>query len=936
MLRLLISLGNSFLFTMNYLTQYREAIRRGEIRAGYDMIDELDRLIADLDDPQYRYDTAAAELRIDFIENCVKLTKAPFYGKPMKLLLWEKAFIEVVYSFEIHDIDSGEWVQRFQEILLLICRKNGKALSLDTPIPTPNGWKTMGDIKKGDYVFGRDGKPTKVLDTFGLFYKPMYRVTFEDGTTIKACKDHLWTVQTKCSRRACSYVPTSDRKLSKPEYRDNNGWYETTTEEISKDFARVRADGKGTEYKYRVPLAEAVEYPHKDLPLDPYTLGVWLGYGCKNHTGITCSDIDRDEMIKNLTEQGHVCKWTKSPPHAGTIWIDTLQPEGNKTLEALKKISVYKNKHIPEMYMFSSIEQRRELLMGLMDTDGTCNKAGQCEFTQKNKDLAYQVVELVRSLGIKATINEKNAKCNGKDCGIVYRIRFYVDKQNSCFKLKRKHERLKEHLADRMKAKSIVNVEPIPIEPSKCIAVDNTEHLYLAGDYTTTHNTELIAALLLTELIIGGVGIDIVCSGMDDGTADLCYTAIDTMRLLIDPKSVDTWRNQKGIKCFANNNHIYKLANSTRQREGRNIDIAALDEVWSLPADGDIYKSIQQSTSVKDSYKIFMFGSEGFVADGFLDRKRTEYTAIVRGEDDSEVSKRKLPWIYTQDSEQEVWDTNADGINPNWEKSNPSIGTIKKWTYLRDRVEEARASKVDRVFVLSKDFNFKQSAAAVWLGTEDYTYAEYFEPDEFMGALCLGAVDMSETTDMTSARVVVMRAGDPHKYIIQHYWIPESKLDNSDDKQAGAHYADWAREGKLTICEGNDIDLTLVADWFYKLYCDYGLRLYKCGYDVKFSKDFLRRMDEYGFDCEMVIQNAVTLSNAMKLCEADFKAQLIRYNQNPVDRWCLGNAGMQADKYGNCMAVKIQPSMRIDGAVTFIILYEMIRRYRTDFKAAVK
>lgn len=558
----------------NYLIQYREAIRRGEIRAGYDMIDELDRLIADLEDPQYRYDTAAAELRIDFIENCVKLTKAPFYGKPMKLLLWEKAFIEVVYSFEIRDIDSGEWVQRFQEILLLICRKNGKS--------------------------------------------------------------------------------------------------------------------------------------------------------------------------------------------------------------------------------------------------------------------------------------------------------------------------------------------------------------------------ELIAALLLTELIIGGVGIDIVCSGMDDGTADLCYTAIDTMRLLIDPKSVDTWRNQKGIKCFANNNHIYKLANSTRQREGRNIDIAALDEVWSLPADGDIYKSIQQSTSVKDSYKIFMFGSEGFVADGFLDRKRTEYTAIVRGEDDSEVSKRKLPWIYTQDSEQEVWNTNTDGINPDWEKSNPSIGTIKKWTYLRDRVEEARASKVDRVFVLSKDFNFKQSAAAVWLGTEDYTYAECFEYDEFLGALCLGAVDMSETTDMTSARVVVMRAGDPHKYIIQHYWIPESKLDNSDDKQAGAHYADWAREGKLTICEGNDIDLTLVADWFYKLYCDYGLRLYKCGYDVKFSKDFLRRMDEYGFDCEMVIQNAVTLSNAMKLCEADFKAQLIRYNQNPVDRWCLGNAGMQADKYGNCMAVKIQPSMRIDGAVTFIILYEMIRRYRTDFKAAVK
>lgn len=558
----------------NYLIQYREAIRRGEIRAGYDMIDELDRLIADLDDTQYRYDTADAEMRIDFIEHCVKLTKAPFYGKPMTLLPWEKALIEVVYSFKIRDIDSGEWVCRFQEILLIIARKNGK--------------------------------------------------------------------------------------------------------------------------------------------------------------------------------------------------------------------------------------------------------------------------------------------------------------------------------------------------------------------------TELIAALLLTELIIGGVGVDIVCSGMDDGTADLCYTAIDTMRLLIDPKQVDTWRNQKGIKCFANNNHIYKLANSTRQREGRNIDIAALDEVWSLPADGDIYKSIQQSTSVKNSYKIFMFGSEGFVNDGFLDRKRAEYIKIVRGEDDGEASKRKLPWLYTQDNEREVWDTNGDGINPDWEKSNPSIGRIKKWTYLRDRVEEARGSKVDRIFVLSKDFNFKQNAAAVWLGIEDYTYDEYFEYDEFIGALCLGAVDMSETTDMTSARLVVMRKGDPHKYIIQHYWIPESKLDNSDDKLAGAKYSDWARAGLLTIVPGNDIDLTLVADWFYQVYKDFGFRLYKCGYDVKFSKEFLKRMNEYGFDCEMVQQNALTLSNAMKLCEADFKAQLVRYNQNPVDRWCLGNAAMQTDRLGNCMAVKIQPCMRIDGAVTFIILYEMFRRYRTELTNSLK
>ena len=123
-----------------------------------------------------------------------------------------------------------------------------------------------------------------------------------------------------------------------------------------------------------------------------------------------------------------------------------------------------------------------------------------------------------------------------------------------------------------------------------------------------------------------------------------------------------------------------------------------------------------------------------------------------------------------------------------------------------------------------------------------------------------------------------------------------------------------------------------MADWFYSLYTDYGIRLIKVGYDVKYAKEFLKRMDNYGFDCELVAQNKITLSNAMKLVEADLKSQLINYNENPVDRWCLGNASMEIDNLGNVMAVKInnQAGRRIDGAVTLIILYEIYRRYRTE------
>jgi phage terminase large subunit-like protein len=450
--------------------------------------------------------------------------------------------------------------------------------------------------------------------------------------------------------------------------------------------------------------------------------------------------------------------------------------------------------------------------------------------------------------------------------------------------------------------------------------------------------SELIAAMQLTELILGREGSDIVCSGMDDGTADLAYQAIDTMRLMIDPKQVDTWRNQKGIKCLVNGSHIYKLSASTRQREGRNIDYAGIDEVWSLPADGDIYKSIQQSTSVKENYKIVMFGSEGFVVDGFLDKKRDEYSKIIAGEDDTEAAKRKLPWMYTQDSEQEIWQTDGDGISAAWEKSNPSIGKIKKFGYLRDRVDEARKSRVDRVFVLCKDFNIKQATAAAWLMPEDYRYTATYNIDELRGCICLGAVDLSETTDMTSARVLIVRKDDNTRYILQHYWIPEGKLESSDDKNAGAQYRPWAQDGLLTICEGNDIDLTLVADWFYELYKQYGIMLYKCGYDVRFSREFVAKMESYGFECEVVLQSKQTLSNAVKLCENDFRSRLINYNENPVDMWTLGNAALEVDNYGNCQIVKIkgQPGKRIDGAVTYSIVYEMFRRYRSDIIALAK
>ena len=446
--------------------------------------------------------------------------------------------------------------------------------------------------------------------------------------------------------------------------------------------------------------------------------------------------------------------------------------------------------------------------------------------------------------------------------------------------------------------------------------------------------SETCSALGLSEFFLGNAGSDIVCSSNDDNQASIIYDAIDTMRLLIDPDQVDSKRNQRFILNKANNSKILKLSDRTRNKEGRNIDVAFLDESHEM-ADNIIAKSVEQSQSLKDEPLFINLTTEGFVVDGYLDDELKKARKIIAGEDDGIMAERTLAWLYTQDSEQEIWQNRAS-----WVKSNPSLGIVKKWSYLDEQVDIAKNSKADRIFVLCKDFNVKQNSAQSWLNIEDYDYKAVYDLEAFRGCICLGAVDLSETTDLTCAKVLMMKPEDKTKYIHTMYFIPESKLDNSDDRNAGAKYKEWAEQKLITITEGNDIDLSKVADWFYSLYKDYNIRLWKCGYDQKFAKDFLNRMEFYGWsrasgEMDMVLQNAQTLSNAIKLLEADLTHQLVNYNDNEVDKWCLKNACLKVDNIGQCLIIKAEPSKRIDGAVCEAILYEMYRRNRTEWRQMI-
>ena len=444
--------------------------------------------------------------------------------------------------------------------------------------------------------------------------------------------------------------------------------------------------------------------------------------------------------------------------------------------------------------------------------------------------------------------------------------------------------------------------------------------------------SETCSGLGNAEFIVGPEGADLVCSSNDDAQASIVYDAMDTMRSMFDPNDLDTKRNQRFILNKNTNTKIWKLSSTTRNKEGRNIDFAIIDEVHEMK-DNIIVKPIEQSQSLKENPKLFEITTEGFVNDGYLDKELKKARAIINGEDDSLSAMRFLPWLYTQDSEREIF-TNERS----WQKSNPTIGVIKKVDYLREQLDEAKKSKTDRIYVLTKDFNIKQNGVASWLNLEDYDYKATYDIENFRGAFCIGHVDLAETTDLCCAKAIVMLPHDPVKYIVTKYFIPSSKLEpGNDDHNAGAKYKEWADAGYIEVCEGNDIDLTLVADFFYKLQKNYGIKLYKCGYDQKFAKDWLKQMEMYGWtkeykDVEMVLQDAKTLNNAINLVEADLKARLINYNENPVDKWCFENASLKVNDQRQALVIKTEDAKKIDGTVTLVSAYEMLRRYRSDFR----
>lgn len=428
------------------------------------------------------------------------------------------------------------------------------------------------------------------------------------------------------------------------------------------------------------------------------------------------------------------------------------------------------------------------------------------------------------------------------------------------------------------------------------------------------------------DLFLGSGGEDIVCASNDDKQASLIWKEIGGMRGRLDTKNELTRQNLAEIRNDIKNITIFKMSEKTQNKDGRNIDKCYYDEMHDSKTN-EIFMACWESMSIKDNPLLITSTTEGFINDGLLDEKLEYARGVLNDEIDDE---HFLPWLFTQDSTQEIFQDKWS-----WCKSNPSlIYGVKKWSFIEKNMIKAKLSKSSKVHMLCKDFNIKQNSAEAWLQDDCFYPQNIYSLEDFKNCVAIAGADLSQTSDLTCVTMMFMRPNDEHKYFYNKYFIPESKLDS--DKNGGARYREWAQRGFVEVHEGNRVSLSKVAEWYLKVFEQYNIRIFKLGYDQRFANDFLNAMKQIGYGykkgetCEMINQNKYIMSTPMKHLEADLKSQYVQ-GLNEVDLWCFKNTTFEMDNNELILPAKMKTEMRIDGTSACIDTYAILYRYENEY-----
>jgi len=812
------------------------------------------------------------------------------------VLPWQEKVLRDLYG--ACDIDTGQ--RRYRRSYLSMAKKNGKALGLETPIPTPDGWQTIGGIRSGARVFDERGIPCTVVGiTETMVGRPCFRVKFSDGCEIVADAEHEWLTMSRlpsfrvgAKRQPCVRI--------------------RTTQEIA-DSIRIESPGSsGSNHSIRV--CGALALPDAALPVPPYVLGAWLGDGTSSIATITVHPDDL-EIISQIEKEGITCDRFKSggfakSAHSYRLGKSAIPDTGLKNTRdgssfqaLLGRLELLNNKHIPAVYLRASIHQRMALLQGLMDTDGYATKGGQCEFTTTSEALAKQAAELIRSLGLKPTTKRGEAKLYGRVIGPKWRIQFWSRADAPCFRLRRKCARLKKAAGAkklRSTTRHIVSVESVPSEPVRCIQVDSPSHLFLAGEsMIPTHNSFFIAGMPLYHITSEGVDRPEAYgaaaardqAGLVFSAAARLVRANPTLRerlTVLDSTKRIVRKDKAGFYAV--------LSADGGVNDGIEPSLGLIDELhrWRTLAADTLYKVITKGTLSRAEPHVAQITTAGEIYSSQICHREYEFAKQVLA--GTVESKRFYAAIWEADSskvqiEPEYWKSREARVAAN--PSHEDLGGFLRDEAIVEELNKAIAVPAEQTDYLRLNLNVwvqnetraidlaqwdacpKPWEAEGWVGG-DYGLSKEFT-DRFIERECWIGVDLSASTDLTAV-VLVFPTDDGKLEIVPFCWTTEKALRQLD------HLRRLVDGGFLEVVEGNLIDYDLIAErirWASRMF-----NLREVVFDPWNDKGVASSLIKDGFTCIEVPQTYAQMSQPTKQFLDQIAAGTIIHGGHPLLRWC--------------------------------------------------
>lgn len=838
--------------------------------------------------------TTQRRVDIRHFARLLKHTEAPFSGKPFIPAPWQDEYLDKLFNTKRPD-----GLRQYQRSLLAIPRKNGKALALDTPVLTAAGWKTMGTVDVGDEVFHPSGYRTRVVAVSELMHgRPCYAMSFTRGETIVADAEHLWKTTSAVGK------PLSGQRQGLKRGDCGGEAIRRTAEIASTVWSNSRRRSN-----HRIPVCSAIEMPAASLPVDPYVFGLWLGDGSKTQAAVAVGGGD-EETIENIRDSGYQTRVKPRLINGRTHYtvsiagVDT--PDGERVLNHLRSMGVFANKHIPRIYIESSVNQRLSLLQGLMDSDGYCSKDGLCVFVNNNKAIIDGIAEVVRSLGMKAIVKTRPSRSGGKDYGLIYNVVFTPWLPTQVFRLSRKQSNVRclPKKTTKTRFHYIQSCEPADSVPVRCIQVEAADGMFLVGrSLIPTHNSSMCAVIGAYEGFFGAEGGQILIAAGDRKQASLLFTACSRY-IESCPGLLKRAKIYKGSIVIPHKNSVIQfLSSEHRGKHGFNPSVVILDELHVQP-NRDLLDVLESGMGARTEPLVIYVTTAGMDRIGPC---YDEWQRALKVRDGLIEDPTFLPCIYEADDGDDFSDEAV------WAKANPNYGVTVRKEFMEREAALARES-------VAQEIKFRTLYLNQWVsnganrffrsGVIDKCMVPTKPPGERI-AYC--GLDLSSNTD-TTAFVAVWPDEDGSFDVHCHIFIPEENADKDE-----APYRQWAKDGFCTLTEGDLVDFDAVRNYVLS-FCERNA-VRAVAIDRWNATHITTQLVAEGIEVKPYGQGYASMSAPTKLLEALVLGGRLRLGDNKAIALHLSNMQVRVDDAGNIKPTKqhSHSTARIDAAVALVM-----------------